>query len=461
MGTAMIGERTHLPGAGKLATLYAMVLAACLCACGTDSGDGQPAGAPGAIDTAFGEGGIRRLSYPASADDVRIDSQGRVLVASHYRPLNEALFTRVLTDGGFDPSLFQRMPATLGGPYGSAVFPFADGRFIGTLKGSPVIPGPAGVGHVAASRFDAGGVPDPTYGSGGTAIFQTRSIHDVVGGADGSVVVLGMMTPIASPTGAAQVARLDPAGQPVAAYERLAEGAIGACGNSVAYGYRGAFQPDARLVVAIAPSPNLWCVARLNADGSADTGFGNGGRLPISPPPAIGESSTPTQVLIRPDGSIVALFAFRAGAVGSSNRTAILWLTKDGQVDASRGTAGVSLVEESLLGESLHAATQADGKLLLVGYPLQATAGSSIPAPDSTRPRIVRLDADGRPDTAFGPSGNGIVLLEAGGNRLLPTRVVATGVGTTYVAGGAVPVGPGNDLAYLSLSVMKLFTGER
>jgi hypothetical protein len=146
---------------------------------------------------------------------------------------------------------------------------------------------------------------------------------------------------------------------------------------------------------------------------------------------------------------------------GSPNRTAILWLTKDGQLDAGRGTAGISLVDESLLGESLHAAVQADGKLLLVGYPLLVPAGSALAAPDSTHPRIVRLDAEGRPDAAFGPSGNAIVTLEAGGNRLLPTRVVATNAGTAYVAGGAVPAGPGNDLAFISLSLLKIFTGER
>ena len=463
----MIPERTNPAGPGIPATICAVILAACLGGCGSDNGDRPPAGAAGAIDTTFGEGGIRRLSYPASADDVRIDSQGRVLLASHYEPLNEALFTRVFADGGFDPSLFRRVPGTLGSPSGSAVFPLADGRFIGVLEGIPVIPGPAGVGHVAANRFDADGVLDTAYGSAGRAFVQTRMVHEMTGAADGSVVILGMMTPLDSATGAAEVVRLDPSGQRVPDYERSAESALAACGGSVSGGYRGALQPDGRLVLAIAqtvqvmaPSRNRLCIVRLNGDGSPDTEFANGGSLPIPPPPAI-PWSMPTRVLIRPDGDIVVLFAYRTEADFSPFRTAIVRLTKDGQVDASRGTDGFSRFDDSSIGETVDAAIQADGKVLLVGHPLKATAGSPYLLPDRTRPRIVRVGLDGRIDPAFGPSGNGIVPLEAGGNRLLPTRIATTDVGTAYVAGGAVPVGPANDLAYLSLSVTKIFTGER
>lgn len=430
-------------------TLGALVLGACLAGCGGGSGEPVSLRSAGEIDTAFGQGGIQRLSYPASADDVRIDSQGRVLLASHV--LNEALYSRVLPDGGSDPSLFRRTSSTLGSPHDAAVFPLAGGKLIGVLKGIAVIPGPGGVGHLAASRFDADGVLDPAYGTNGTEIFQTRSIQDVVGDADGSLVVLGVKTPLSSPTGAAQIARLDPAGRRVPLYERNAESALAACGDSVSAGYRGAHQPDARLVVAIKAAPDRWCVARLNADGTLDPGFGDGGRLQFPPPAVSGDLSSPLAVLIRPDGGITVVIASRSASVGVPERTVILWLTSAGRFDESRGNAGVSLMDGALLGPTVAAAIQADGKLLLVGYTTT----------DSTRPRIVRLDAQGRLDTAFGPSASGMVQLEAGGNRLLPKRVVATSAGAIYVAGGAVPAGPFNDLTSVSLAVMKLFTGER
>ncbi len=468
----MIPERTNPAGHGIAATICAVILAVCLCGCGSDTGDRPPAGPAGAIDTAFGEGGIRRLSYPASADDVRIDSQGRVLLASHYTPLNEALFTRVFPDGGFDPSLFRRMPDSLGMASTSSVFPLADGGFIGVLDvGSPV-PGPAGVARAVASRFDANGVLDTAYGSAGTAFVQTRTVLGMIGATDGSVVILGMRTPLESPTGAAEVVRLDPAGQRVPDYGRRVESAVestlAACGGSGIYDYRGAVQPDGRLVLVIhqllpviTSLPARLCTARLNADGSPDTDFGNGGSLLLPPPPNLVEWWWLGQVLVRPDGKIVVVLTFRSRDTFSALGTAVLWLTQDGRVDAGAGAAGVTLIDGSLLGEAVHASAQADGKLLLVGYPRQPFAGGPYLLPDRTRPRIVRLDVDGRTDLAFGPSGNGIVTLEAGGNRLLPTRIVTTDVGTAYVAGGAVPVGPVNDLAYLSLSVTKIFTGER
>lgn len=434
-----------------------VVLGMLLAGCSSGGGDPAPSTprAAGELDTSYGEAGIRRLSYPASADDATIDAQGALLLATHDSTLAESLYTRILPNGGLDPELFRRAPASQGGPHAARVFALADGRFIGAYQTLPVIPGPAGSGRFVANRYGSSGTLDAVYGMAGTAEFHTRAVHDVVAAGDGSIVVLGMQTPLASVTGAAQVARFDPAGRREAAYESNAEAALAICGNSVSAGYRGAMQPDGRLVAALRDLPERWCFTRLNADGTLDTSFGSGGRSEAVSPLQFGGFTSPTRVLVKASGAI-AVLAESQNAATSTKVTAIFWLTGAGRLDGSRGVQGISVFPFDFAVGPVDAATaQPDGKLLLVGHPLRA--GRLHYETDTSRPRLVRLDDQGNLDLGFGPEG-GIVPLQNDTHRLIP-RVVVVDAGAIHVAGGAVPLASADNVSGLALAAMKVFVG--
>jgi hypothetical protein len=102
------------------------------------------------------------------------------------------------------------------------------------------------------------------------------------------------------------------------------------------------------------------------------------------------------------------------------------------------------------------AAAQSDGRLLLMGLPY--LTDTNFPQADPTQPHLVRLDLQGNMDTTFGPGKNGVVTLDAGGNRLTPGRAIAVGSGVAYPSGGAAPSGMISDAGYLAVSVTKVFT---
>jgi uncharacterized delta-60 repeat protein len=134
------------------------------------------------------------------------------------------------------------------------------------------------------------------------------------------------------------------------------------------------------------------CIARLNADGSLDTGFNpNAGGLVYS-------------LVVQTDGKILLGGDFTA--VGGATRYRIARLNADGTVDSGFNPV-VNNVVFSL-------ALQADGKILLGGY--FTTVGGTA------RYYIARLNADSTLDTAFNPNANNSVCslaLQADGKILV------------------------------------------
>ena len=141
-------------------------------------------------------------------------------------------------------------------------------------------------------------------------------------------------------------------------------------------------------------------VARLNADGTLDTGFN---------PNANGTVQT---LGLQADGKI--LIAGQFTTLGAVSRNRIARLNADGTLDAGFNPDANSTVQSMGL--------QADGKLLLGG---SFTAVGGV-----ARNRIARLNMDGTLDTGFNPDANGIVqstAVQADGNILLGGSFTAVG----------------------------------
>lgn len=176
------------------------------------------------------------------------------------------------------------------------------------------------------------------------------------------------------------------------------------------------------------PDPHMRpMLARMNADGSPDTGFGsdpaNPGILVLPSISATGMQSIEAMRRLDDGSIVVAGSAFAFGPVTGF----IAKFDADGQPDPTFGKDGRVLVPDTYL----HALAVGDrGSLVVAG---ERVAGGS------TRGFIGRLDAGGRFDGGFGAGADGSVLLEpvasADNSYITSLAVDAAGgivVGGTY-----------------------------
>jgi uncharacterized delta-60 repeat protein len=158
-------------------------------------------------------------------------------------------------------------------------------------------------------------------------------------------------------------------------------------------GFRGdvwalALQPDGKVIVGGNFSKyngiDIISIARLNADGTLDTTFNQGG---------FGTDATIFDIVLQPDGKILI-----AGSFTQYNRVArsrIARLNADGTLDTTFSQTGSGL--NDLVSVMV---LQPDGKVLVGG---QFTAYNGI-----ARSRVARLNADGTLDTTFSQTGLGL-----------------------------------------------------
>lgn len=107
------------------------------------------------------------------------------------------------------------------------------------------------------------------------------------------------------------------------------------------------FQPDGKLVVVgqAAASPTLAAV-RLHSDGSADTGFGNGG-LVLSPSHKMPSSPTTPGLAISASGQILVGLGEIGRSLGMTRvDTGVLRLAANGSIDGTFGANGVAKIFE-------------------------------------------------------------------------------------------------------------------
>ncbi|WP_158222512.1 SdrD B-like domain-containing protein [Rhodopirellula sp. MGV] len=149
-----------------------------------------------------------------------------------------------------------------------------------------------------------------------------------------------------------------------------------------------AVQEDGKIVaVAEDRTLNQFSVSRMLPDGSPDPSFGTGGLASI----AMSNSyPVPTAVLIQPDGKIVVGGKFGSGTL----RAYVVRFNADGTPDSSFGNDGIANVSGvNGVGVS-DLAFSNDGSIL-----------ASLRISGTVRLKVLRVTADGLPDTSFGPSG--------------------------------------------------------
>ncbi|ARN22754.1 hypothetical protein [Piscinibacter gummiphilus] len=382
-------------------------------------------GEAGDVDTSFG-GGTLVTPGGLTDDDVRgvaVQADGKAVVAGFgvatVATGTDFLLVRHLRDGGLDPGFGNggRVATAFGNAGRSdeaqAVAVQPDGKIL--VAGSSD-QGATGY-DFALARYNTDGSLDTTFGNGG------RVTTSFGAGADKACALL--------------------------------------------------LQPDGRIVLAGDSSQGAngsdFALARYHSDGSLDTGFGTGGKVltaigsdgaretvyalalqTVGGVPrlvAVGGEGDFIAAAYRADGSVDTTFgtagivrglfgsvtgAARGVVVTTDNRLvlaghrdhdfAAVRLLPAGGLDTGFGTGGRAVIAVSAdnWDESTALVQQTDGKLLLGGWTYTGNSSSA----DTV---LVRLNADGRADTAFGPGG-------------IRTTAVATGTKTD--AGRALVLQP-------------------
>ncbi len=290
------------------------------------------------------------------------------------RPLTAALVLLALlatgpaasaqTAGALDPSL---VDPSIGGDV-TSIAPMADGRIV--VAGSFTAVGLTTQWRVA--RIAMNGTPD--------ADFANPNVDNTVNAAalqpDGKVVIVGTFSSVGG-TGVNGVARLTAYGTRDAGFAN--PGALGGANLLRAV----AVQPDGKILIAgnftsVGASPRSR-IARLNADGTLDSGFGDSGVANFEV----------RAIALQPDGKIIIGGDFTT--VGSTAMSGVARLNADGTLDTSFANPGITLTSSLPVVNAL--ALRADGKIVIGGQ-FSHVGGSPYAG-------AARLNADGTRDATF------------------------------------------------------------
>jgi uncharacterized delta-60 repeat protein len=348
---------------------------------------------------------------------------------------SEYVFRAYVTASGFtsysESATFSTLSlGTVDGREISAATPHPDGKILVAGSFSAL----AGEAHDNIARLQAGGSVDAafTYGYTGFGDLTAVSVQD-----DGKILVsgFGFLQRIDSS------GTVDPTFNPSIAYGNI---------NAVA------IQPDGKIVIGgtfldVNAETRFW-LARLNANGTTDTGFNLGD--------AINSPNNPVNsIVIQPDGKI--LIAGDFSEVHGITRKGIARLNDDGSLDTTfvPNLGGFPNVQCLLL--------QPDGKILIGGYNIDFARLNSDGSVDtsfagrSLSVQTVSLQADGRIivggdfTSVNGQPRDGVARFDATG-ALDPSFAPGFGYfvnslslladGTLLIGGADSPAGPGKSL---------------
>jgi uncharacterized delta-60 repeat protein len=331
---------------------------------------GFPANRPKAFFGRFRESLSQKLEFPAKGPNKHIKQRFSSVTGSETKEQPMFFHHRILK------SLWSR--TALAGLFAATVILF----------------GAVGV------RAQTPGDTDPTFGAGlAGATTRERPLSFGTGGqvrvivplADGRVLIGGNFIEIGG-TPQIGIARLNADGSLDTTFGAGQTGVSGAVQGLGVYAI--AVQPDGKIIIGgqflVVNGVIRGNLARLNADGTLDTSFGNG----LSG--VTGANSSVDAVAVQPDGKILIGGFF--STLNGVEHGAFARLNADGTLDAA--------FSDSLfgVGRLTTIALQSDGKIL-IGGAFASVAGV-------TRGSVARLNADGTLDTTFGnglAGANGVV----------------------------------------------------
>ena len=202
-----------------------------------------------------------------------------------------------------------------------------------------------------------------------------------------------------------------------------------------------ALQADGKIVM-VGGTFTDFVLARFNADGSIDTGFGIDGKVTTD----MGSANRPEEALavaIQGDGKIVVVGYTSIPNVPPNpslpDTFALARYNSNGSLDTSFGTGG--RVSANVNGRAFAVAIQGDGKIVAAGeVSFPSTSGL-----DFSEFVVARFNANGSLDASFGDGVTGQVVTDFGGTTNSASNLVLQPNGAMVVSGKPIGSQPGFD----------------
>lgn len=300
-----------------------------------------------------------------------------------------------------------------------------------------------------AVRHNANGTHDQSFGNGGIAMFGVGGAQDNAWGSalqpDGKIILTGP----AKSGGNYEfgMARLNADG--------TLDNSFGNGGKVVTpltggddFSWSVALQADGKILLGGRSSTPAFAMARYNANGTLDNSFGAGGVVTT----AVGGAGCNARVvLVQPDGKI--LLGGNSTLLGTED-FAVARYNADGSLDPTFGVGGAVVLpvgsSEDVLWDL--ALEPGNGKIILGGYGINPSSGNYDFA-------LVRLKASGIPDLTFG--NNGILFADIGGGNDFANNIELQSDGKILMTGAAVSVSYDMALARFLNSITSVFYPEK
>jgi uncharacterized delta-60 repeat protein len=268
----------------------------------------------------------------------------------------------------------------------------------------------------AVARYNSNGTLDATFGGGGLATVDFQRGSDsaravaLQPGTGGKVLVAGYVG------GDFGVVRLNPSGAVDTTFgPKGSKGKVIVDLGGAEHLNDVAVLPSGKFVLAGASNGTI-ALARFNADGTLDTTFGNKGKVVTAVAVALEVSNLEHAVSVAVDtlGRVVVSGNTRQVHPDSPRDFLVARFTAAGALDTTFGAAHTGVVTTDIRSGSIDRATalvlQGDGKIVLAGYSAPATAPYQ-PQPAA----LVRYNPDGSLDPAFGQGGVATAAWQPGG----------------------------------------------
>jgi uncharacterized delta-60 repeat protein len=356
------------------------------------SSGGAAFAAPADFDPGFGQNGTVTLDSEL-VRSLALQPDGRILVAgdvvTNTPGDTDGVVYRLNSAGSLDPTFAtggaRRLEELNGGAYALALQPDGKSLVAGYTSSDGLV-----------SRLDAGGLTDQGFGQNGSFAIDSGGYERIYSMAlqpgDAKILVAGQTTDMTGTTGAV-VYRLNANGSLDNGFGQGGTSRIDPVGTA----YAVAVQPDGKVLVAGSATVNDTgnaVVHRLNPNGSPDTGFGQGGRLGLGAGDALA-------LALQPDGKIV--IAGDADVSATDADAVVHRLNPNGTLDPTFGQSGRVAIDDGGLNVAYAAGLQPDGKILV--------AGGGIAA-GNTDATVYRLNPDGSLDPGF--AGDGTLRIDSG-----------------------------------------------
>ncbi|MCC2955192.1 hypothetical protein LK542_06110 [Massilia sp. IC2-477] len=337
--------------------------------------------------------------------DMEFGPDGKLYFMGSYDPeANDDYYIPFLArhnaDGTVDTSFgngagFVPLAADPNGGFGLTMKVLPDGKLI-------VVTGTQGQGSMGlkAMRYHADGSLDTSFGTGGASVVGFTSMfvpNTVLVGPDGALIIAGN-TGLAGSSQDFGVVRMNAngsldtgfndSGKLVITLSPYADSVLGA-----------QLQADGKLVLAGATrsgsssSTNDFAVVRVNANGSLDTSFGNGGKVVV---PLTTSGDIVTAVNLLPGGAILLTGHSNNGNADANGipHVALVKLDASGNLASGFGNNGKVFAPDTIPDSARATVIQPDGKIVVVG---QSGHDQQL--------AVTRYNADGSLDTGFAEGG--------------------------------------------------------